>query len=75
VGARDHAGYRTCLGCGRDWLDSTTSVVDVEQSRVSGRWYVTEDGYRVPATCHTTEQSALAAAERLRENGLLVPAR
>ncbi len=75
VGARDDAGYRTCLICGHDWLDGTNSVVGVEQSRVTGRWYVTEDGYRVPTIDHPSEQSALSAAERLRENLRLLPAR
>ena len=67
VGARDDLGYRTCVRCGRDWLDGTTSVVGIEQSRVTGRWYVTEDGRRVPAVGHRTEQ--------LRADRCLVPAR
>jgi predicted RNA-binding Zn-ribbon protein involved in translation (DUF1610 family) len=70
VGARDYAGYRTCPGCGRDLLDSPT-VIRVEQSRVTGRWYVTEDGSRVPAIGHQTEPLALVAAEQWRNDQCL----
>ena len=75
MGARDHAGYRTCSLCGRDLLDERAGVVGVEQSSMSGRWHVTEDGYRVSAVDHPTEQLALAAAEQLRAGQRLVPAR
>jgi hypothetical protein len=48
--------------------DGPIGVIRVEQSPVTGRWYVTENGSRVPQIGHASEPLALAAAGQLRED-------